>query len=167
LVLKCKDAVPPPATLTFVDNCVDDIEVTAIEEDAGGSVCEGKKTLRRWQGAHDDCGNVASTVFQMVTVIDQEDPVLPDTIEDLSFTCPRDFAIDNLKLPTATDDCDDVVIVTKTVFHPEVCGNATVTWTATDECGKQSSLNQTVRHHETTFVLYQPRFTHVFSYPYN
>lgn len=122
-------------------------EVSAIEEDGGGSICEGKKTLRKWEGPQDDCGNVAETVTQMLTVVDQEAPELPSSLEDVAFTCPGDFSVDFLEVPTATDDCDDSVVITHTVSKSEsdVCGNATVKWTATDVCEKKSSVNQTVR----------------------
>ena len=146
MTLKCTDKVPPAETITFVDNCMDDTVVTAIEEDGGGSVCEGKRILRKWEGPKDSCGNMADTVNQIIEVLDQEAPVLPESLEALAFTCPSDFLVDSLAIPTATDDCDESVVVTKSVSKTDdVCGNATVTWTAKDSCEKESSVNQTVR----------------------
>ena len=146
LTLKCTDTVPPAETIVFEDNCVADMEVTAIEEDGGGSICEGKKTIRKWQGPHDTCGNVADTVYQMITVVDQEAPELPQSLEDLSFTCPSGFSVDAVTPPIATDDCDESVAVTKTVSNPGACGNVTITWTAKDVCDKESNVTQNVRY---------------------
>ncbi|CAB9508770.1 von Willebrand factor, type A [Seminavis robusta] len=145
VTLHCKDPFPASENLVFVDNCDDDVDVTSVDEDIGGSFCDGKVTIRKWQGPTDTCGNSASEVTQMITVVDQEAPTLPEHVEEALYTCPSDFQLSNLKSPDASDDCDQSVTVTST-FTPseDTCGNITVKWTATDVCNQKSSVNQTV-----------------------
>ena len=127
MTLKCTDEVPKAVSLTFVDNCDDDFEVTAIEEDGGGNVCDGKRTVRKWEGPTDECGNIAKEVQQVITMVDEEAPVLPDTLEALAYTCPKDFRESYLTAPVATDDCDDDVAVTSVLTRGQYsCQNITV-----------------------------------------
>ena len=144
VTLTCQDATPTPVTVTFIDNCAQSIDVTPVDEDAGGNICDGKQTLRTWNGPADDCGNAAASVTQAIVVVDQEAPKLPESMNPVQLLCPSDFVLSELTLPESTDDCDSEVVVTSTATEVSGCKNVTVTFTATDSCQKQSTVNQTV-----------------------
>jgi hypothetical protein len=145
LELNCSAAFPSPAKLTFVDNCDNDVQVDSVDEDLGGSVCDGRLFRRKWEGPTDTCGNKASEVMQIITIVDLEPPVLQSPLNAQQYTCPRDFDVSKLPVPTVKDDCDESVTVTSDATENQHCNNITVTWTATDVCNKKSQVNQTVR----------------------
>lgn len=149
--------MPELVTVTFVDNCGQDFEVEATTEELGGSVCTGSKTWRKWKGPKDECGNEAVEVLQVITVLDQEEPKLPESLEPLVYTCPADFELSKLAEPEATDDCDDSVTVTAQAPALVGCKPFNITWTATDDCEKESTIDQMVRKilhfHQSFFAI--------------
>lgn len=145
LQLNCSAPFPAPARLTFVDNCDNDVQVDSVDEDLGGSFCDGRLFKRKWEGPTDICGNRASEVTQTITFLDLEPPVLQSPLNEQQYTCPRDFALAQLPVPTVKDDCDESVTITSEATENKNCHNITVAWTATDVCNKKSQVNQTVR----------------------
>ncbi len=94
--------------------------------------------------ATDDCGE-SSTITATLTVVDNNEPEL-NVPEPISVTCGEPDTAETLLAwldeATAEDDCGDVVITTERSLEPGEC-TATISWTATDECGNATSLSST------------------------
>jgi hypothetical protein len=108
-------------TLTWTDQPLDD--------------CAGSY-IRVWR-AFDGCGNQAieSTV---VTVVDQESPVLIGVPAEQQASCGSELVLPQV---SAVDNCDsDVEVIVTETTQPAGCGLVTIyTWTATDDCGNTVS----------------------------
>jgi large repetitive protein len=143
------DNVPPPATVTAIDLCDDDVEVTFTQIKIDGS-CPDSYLLERTWTAVDECGNSAVHT-QTVSVRDTQNPVLSATPADITVQC------DAVGIPmtiSATDNCDQNVVVTfSETSTPGFCeGNYTLTrtWVAVDNCGNAASHAQKVFVEDTT-----------------
>jgi hypothetical protein len=78
-------------------------------------------------------------------------PVLTGCPADLTLEC--DQAVPDPATPTATDECDDTPIVTLSETESlDECdlGTITRTWTASDDCGNESSCSQVITIVDTT-----------------
>ncbi|WP_274475538.1 HYR-like domain-containing protein [Mangrovimonas aestuarii] len=142
------DTVPTAETLTAVDNC-GNTTVTFDEINTAGS-CPGAYTLTRTWTATDECGNQTS---HMQTII-IEDTTAPTFVEalpvDISVQCD---AVPTAETLTATDSCGDAIVTFDEVNTSGSCPGAytlTRTWTASDECGNESSHVQTITVEDTT-----------------
>jgi hypothetical protein len=141
--------VPDPSNFVVMatDNCDGDVEITSSYVDAGTG-CNMTRTIT-WT-ATDDCGNDVS-VTVVFTIADSSAPVLVNVPANTSVECGTDIA--SLMLE-AIDNCDQDVYVTveaNTEANPNGCGYIfTRTWTATDDCGNQSTAIQTISIIDTT-----------------
>jgi hypothetical protein len=144
--ISCASELPPATTLTFEDNCAGDFIVNATEVNLGGSFCVGNVTKRTWEGPSDLCGNTAKSITQTFTVMDLAPPVLPSELEPVILMCPKEFKLNELMAPNATDDCSapEAISVQATALAPTKCEDVVVTWTAKDECGNVFTSNQLV-----------------------
>ncbi len=137
--------IPNPAEVSASDDCTDDIEVNLIEE-IEGLDC-GYLLHRRWT-AIDLCGN-ESTEQQTITVLDTQAPVISDVPEDLTIECD---VLPPFGTVTAIDECGSTVdIQTSESQVAATCGFVIIrTWTATDNCGNQSTASQEITITDTT-----------------
>ena len=96
------------------------------------------KVMRTWT-ATDDCNN-SSTAVQIVFIVDSEAPIISGVGPDMTIDC-NDVNEDFFSDPTATDNCDDDVLLTFEDFHEVICAgyNVTRVWTAIDDCGNSSN----------------------------
>ena len=143
------DVVPAVGTATATDNCDADVTVTYDGEVRTDGACAYSYTLTRTWTATDNCGN-STTNNQTVSVQDTSKPVL---------TIPADETVECNAVPvvgtaTATDNCDPYVTVTYDgeVFAEGACAESytlTRTWTATDRCGNNTTLSQTITVQDT------------------
>ncbi|RMF68754.1 MAG: gliding motility-associated C-terminal domain-containing protein, partial [Alphaproteobacteria bacterium] len=142
------DAVPAPASPTATDNCDADVEITFTEVRTDGD-CPDSYTLTRTWTATDNCGN-SSSLSQTITVQDTEAPVLAGVPADVTVQCDAVPAPDT---PTATDNCDaDVEIAFTEVRTDGDCLDSytlTRTWTASDNCGNQTTQSQVITVQDT------------------
>ena len=99
VTLDC-DATLPTDTPVFTDNCDNDLEIT-FEEVLNDLSC-GSEIIRTWF-ATDDCGNVSSTIDQVITLTDTSAPVLTNAPANETVQCLEDFP--EAIAPTATDNC--------------------------------------------------------------
>ena len=123
--------------------------VITVEEETTAGACAGDYVITRTFTATDDCGN-ATSATQTITIIDTTAPELTipaDYTAECSDVHPMDEA-------TATDNCGAVVI---TVEEVETTAGAcagdyviTRTFTATDDCGNETSATQTITIIDTT-----------------
>jgi hypothetical protein len=142
-------------TALATDNCDNLPTITYSDNTSGMTGCDNTGTIVRTWRATDNCGN-SSTCPQTITVVDNIDPVL--------FGCPGDTTVACNAVPapavvTATDNCDPspAVILVETSTQSgdlESCAHYTYsitrTWTATDDCGNDSSCVQTITVQDTS-----------------
>ncbi len=133
------DAIPAPPTVTVEDNCDETVEVE-YSESIQPSGCELIIT-RTWR-ATDVCAN-STVATQILTVVDTTVPEIEAAPEDETVEC------DNIPTPviiTATDNCDDDPEITyeEVISQDECPYTLTRTWTATDDCGNESSTTRVI-----------------------
>ena len=153
MTLDCGDVIPAPAELTATDNCSGELNggVMLIEDiDYSESISEGcPYTIIRTWTAYDDCDN-ESTVTQVITVIDDTQPVLFNLPPDLTLDCGM---IPDTQMVVAVDDCDaDLDMVFEETYSDSTCENTfkiTRTWTFTDNCGNLISHTQNIQIQDT------------------
>ena len=110
--------------------------------------CEGNYTILREFVATDDCGNEASQT-QVITIQDTTAPEL-SIPEDYTAECSDDHPLEDA---SATDNCSMVSIVMDADTAAGACDQSYVvtrTFTATDECGNNTSLAQVITIQDTT-----------------
>ena len=116
--------------VTGTDNCDNGVNITYNDEYASGS-CAGK--IIRYYTASDDCDNQSVEFVQIITLIDNVDPVIDSETADFEVECGDEYAV---QAPSFSDNCDDELDVVPG-FSSETDGCTTVetyTWTATDHC---------------------------------
>jgi hypothetical protein len=135
--INCTENIPD-ATVTALDQC--DNNITVFMDEVMTVGCP--YTITRTWSAVDGCGN-ETTATQIITVSDNEAPVINGVFEDLTYEC--DDIIDENEF-VVSDNCDDEVEVSMTtVSEPYACGEIiTRTWTARDECGNETSVSQMI-----------------------
>ncbi len=153
--LTCADAIPPAATVTATDDCTDPQEVV-FEEVDDAAVCPDPRIITRTWTATDDCGN-ETTYTQTITIApDATPPVItcpPDdpTVYTLETDIPAaaaDIAAFEGLGGTAMDDCGMMTLASADEVTP--CpgaanqGMIVRTYTITDECGNESTCDQTL-----------------------
>lgn len=99
-------------------------------------------TRYTWTAA-DICGNTAS-ISIVVVALDRTPPVFVETPEDVTIECDENYP--PLPVITATDNCDgNVAIIFDEQIEPSSCDARLIrTWTATDDCGNQTSISQVI-----------------------
>jgi predicted RNA-binding protein YlqC (UPF0109 family) len=136
---------------TATDNCDRKIDFAESDSVAAGSCPQEEVTTRKWTGT-DDCGN-ASSCAQTVTVIDNEAPAITCPA-DVSVNCEDDRNSAATGEATATDNCDDQVVIGESdSIAAGSCPQEEVitrTWTGTDDCGNSSRCDQVVTVVDTT-----------------
>ncbi len=137
------DAVPEPANVWAEDLCDPNVMVYFEESTYPGS-CVGNYQLVRMWSATDACGNPAA-MAQLITVVDEEPPVILCDLSDMTVHCkdvpePPDCLVE--------DNCDDGATLTMTEDKTgDGCKKPYVitwTWTATDDCGNNTVVVQTI-----------------------
>ncbi|WP_143306747.1 T9SS type B sorting domain-containing protein [Chitinophaga vietnamensis] len=155
------DKVPNGMNLTATDNCTPGIITVTPKDSVAHSAnnCASNYLIFRKWTAFDQCGN-ARAVQQIIRVQDTTKPVF-------SMPAPKDTTVDCDKVPgwpqiTASDNCSGNVQVltnTRTVKVPGApCANQYQeirSWTATDDCGNRSFMQQVITVQDTT----RPVFT--------
>lgn len=133
----------PQVSVTATDNCDDNAQAILSENSTPGS-CEDEYGLERVWTATDGCGN-SDSYTQSITVTDDEAPTLEGVPQDAPVSCnqvPEEADVEGV------DNCDDNVAVTfKETSLPGNCPHSyrlVRKWTATDNCGSQSTDTQTL-----------------------
>jgi len=157
--LQCSDSIPAleDIILTATDNCsdVNDIIITATEEITNqNDECSNNYTITRTWIATDCAGNTTEPYVQVITVIDDTDPVFDVSSLPQSTTLQCSDSIPVLEdiILTATDNCSDVndIIITATeeiTNQNDDCSNTytiTRTWIATDCAGNEDEHVQVI-----------------------
>ncbi len=148
LTVEC-DSVPMIETVSATDACDADVPVDSNEMRTDGSCINDYVVTRTWNSV-DDCGN--ETVHsQAITVKDTSAPVLSSEPPDLIVECD---AVPAVPVITATDNCNaDVTVDFSEIRTDGDCADGYVitrAWTATDDCGNETSHVQTTLVRDTT-----------------
>ncbi len=134
-------------------------------EDLGGPVCS--TLLIRTHTATDECGNQADCI-QTILIEDTTAPVLT-CAADVTIECTEDTSPANTGTSTATDNCEEVVIITYSdvTIPSTVCPQELIiqrTWTASDSCGNSSTCLQTITVDDSTPPTFDPACQLVFDF---
>ncbi|NLR69175.1 gliding motility-associated C-terminal domain-containing protein, partial [Chitinophaga varians] len=149
------DKVPAKVDLIAKDDCSGNITIPVVEvrKDIPGACGNNYQLIRTWT-AKDAC-NTGVTLTQIITVKDMTAPVF-------TMQPPADATVDCDKVPaginlTATDNCTPGIITVASrdsiVRKAGMCNsNYTIfrKWTALDECGNGSTVQQIIRVQDTT-----------------
>ncbi len=139
LEMHCGDEVPAAAEVVASDNC-SEVTITLEETTVEGD-CAGEFELVRVWTALDACGNGAM-LMQTISFIDNSAPVFDQQLTDETIACGQTL---DLPVVTATDACSaEVTIGFEETTDPGGCPNIYRVWTATDGCGNQATMVQTI-----------------------
>ena len=142
LVLECSDLIPTVPTLIAADNC--SIATVVFDEQRVDGSCANNYELFRTWTATDACGNETSYT-QIIDVQDTTGPVFVETLpEDTYANCDGIPVAPTL---TAIDNCGAATVTyTETEVEGDCSNRYSLIrkWTATDECGNQTTHTQTV-----------------------
>ncbi len=150
LTLECDEPNPPAVTPTVTDNCNPDPRLSSTESMMPGD-CEDNFTIVRSWTATDTCGN-SRTATQTITFDDTTPPVISGIPASLTLEC--DEAVPPNAMPSATDNCDPMPVLS--MSEQRIDGSCedqyTIirTWMATDRCGNSSTRNQQIVFEDTT-----------------
>ena len=142
ITIDCTDQIPGYLTPEAVDACDEEVYIT-YEDEVGANGCAGNAIERTWI-AVDECGNQI-TLIQHITLRDDEAPVFEDTPQNITVDCNDN--LNDFETPEVTDNCDDNVELTfEDSGDNDVCTGigVTRTWTATDNCGNSTTIQQTI-----------------------
>lgn len=137
----CNNDEWEPATVTFTDNCDQNLVITENVQTAN----QGCTVIYTYSWtATDACGN-STTVSQTVTIVDDIAPVINDSNSEQTVSCDElvEFAT-----PTATDFCAGDVAVTVAVENvgDNCYRTITTTFRAEDGCGNSSEVTHIVHY---------------------
>jgi hypothetical protein len=172
--INCNDPFPVQETLTATDDC-SQVTVTPTVDDYTVDVCNGYTVTYRWT-AVDACGNEdeESTSFRVLP--DTKAPTItplfssPAPNGTMIVECnnadpnwnPFTMGVNDVLVE---DDCSNVQVTFKDELLEEGnCGDCdflslwSCTWTATDECGNESSLTIFMKIVDTTPPVPDPNF---------
>ncbi|MEZ4798237.1 MAG: hypothetical protein R2809_00370 [Flavobacteriales bacterium] len=134
------DAEVPALEVEFTDNCDTDLSLSEI---SGIVITECGYDIARSITATDDCGN-SITFSQGVHIRDTTAPVIVSQPGDLTILCSD--AEPEVVAPIFSDNCAEELAVTFASSIVDLdCGyEIHRTWTATDDCGNQTTATQII-----------------------
>lgn len=147
--------VPAPSLVNTVDNCYEYLDPVLTEE-AEFECTDSGLIVRTWT-VTDGSGHM-DQARQTVTVVDKTVPVLFNTPlqNPVTVECDDVPTIPNNTTVTATDNCDDDVVVTYSENDDDKQGPDDTeytlyrTWVATDNCGNSKTYVWTIYVVDTT-----------------
>ena len=142
ITVEC-DSIPAMVIVTASHDC-EDIEVIFDEVTTSGC----NYTITRTWSATDAIGNTVSQT-QVITVVDTVAPILSD--EPVNFTIECIEELPTAPILTASDDCNDVIVILEEDLMTDGCGEGVRRiWTASDACGNETQYIQSIFVIDTT-----------------
>ena len=143
--------IPVMVEPTATDNCDSNVSISMNEVIDNGNCDNNFVVIRTWT-ATDNCGN-ETVAEQRISVSDITAPTLSGVPADINVECD-DVASTAIPTVTATDNCDDSVLVEfSEVVTDTGCGDAQSivrTWIATDNCGNSTVATQNINLGDST-----------------
>ena len=144
ITLECNQTIPSASILTATDNCTSVVTVNFTEQNIQGTCPNNYSIIRTWV-ATDICGN-SQTHTQQITIQDTTPPVFVGSFPTIEVFAKCD-GIPEAPVLTATDNCGSATVTYSEVKIDGDCTNKyrlERTWTATDSCGNETEITQTV-----------------------
>uniref|UniRef100_UPI0037C19519 gliding motility-associated C-terminal domain-containing protein n=1 Tax=Flavobacterium sp. TaxID=239 RepID=UPI0037C19519 len=144
ITLECNQTIPSAPRLTATDNCTSVVTVNFTEQNIQGTCPNNYSIIRTWV-ATDICGN-SQTHTQQITIQDTTPPVFVGSFPTIEVFAKCD-GIPEAPVLTATDNCGSATVTYSEVKIDGDCTNKyrlERTWTATDSCGNETEITQTV-----------------------
>jgi hypothetical protein len=137
----CANEVPAPPTITASDNC-DENPVITYKQTTSDSTCANHFTFTRIWYATDKCDNMSTTLTQVITVNDDQKPVIVFTPANTTVACS---AKPEFGTAVFSDNCGSLKIDSATWIEGTTCPYKHIRrWIATDACGNVDSTSQTI-----------------------
>ncbi|MDX1409180.1 MAG: hypothetical protein R3330_13630, partial [Saprospiraceae bacterium] len=152
VTVQCSADVPAMISLNWTDNC-DGTGSASGTDVTDGNTCPEVIT-RSWTYT-DACGN-NTTVQQVITILDDTPPVFDPEPADVTVQCSADVpAMISLNW---TDNCDGSGSVSGTdVSDGNTCPEViTRSWTYTDACGNNTTVQQVITVLDDTAPVFSP-----------
>jgi gliding motility-associated-like protein len=144
ITLECNQTIPSASILTATDNCTSVVTVNFTEQNIQGTCPNNYSIIRTWV-ATDICGN-SQAHTQQITIQDTTPPVFVGSFPTIEVFAKCD-GIPAAPVLTATDNCGSATVTYSEVKIDGDCTNKyrlERTWTATDSCGNETEITQTV-----------------------
>jgi gliding motility-associated-like protein len=144
ITLECNQTIPSAAIVTATDNCNGLVTINFTEQNQPGTCPNNYSIIRTWV-ATDICGN-SQTHTQQITIQDTTPPVFVGSLPSNEVFAKCD-GIPVAPVLTATDNCGSATVTYSEVKIDGDCTNKyrlERTWTATDSCGNETQITQTV-----------------------
>jgi len=148
----CLSEVPPVNTgmVTATDDCGQSPDILHIQDSIADPYCPNHKTIFRIYQATDACGN-SSRCVQIITIFDNEPPVIIGQSNTINLSCDETFTI---QIPEAFDLCQGIVPVqVDSLVTDSLCPGTyklVFSFTATDSCGNTGTRFDTVSFRDDT-----------------
>lgn len=155
VTIECDDSTLPAnnGMATATDNCDPSPEISFTDFVIPNKGCAQESFRIRTWTATDNCGNT-SQCTQFFEVVDTTPPVITCP-PNLSVSCPNNTNPFFTGFATATDNCDETPIVTRSdiTISGQCNDEYTInrTWVATDDCFNSSTCLQVIMYVDTTF----------------
>ena len=144
ITLECNQTIPTAPTVTATDNCNGLVTINFTEQNQPGTCPNNYSIIRTWV-ATDICGN-SQTHTQQITIQDTTPPIFVGSLPTSEVFAKCD-GIPAAPVLTATDNCGSATVTYSEVKIDGDCTNKyrlERTWTATDSCGNETEITQTV-----------------------
>jgi hypothetical protein len=146
VTIECDEVIPAPFA-EATDNC-SEVTISVVEVETPGA-CPQNYTITRTYTATDDCGN-AATATQVVTVQDTTAPEFGFIGMDVTVECDEEIPAPAFEV---TDNCGIVSVeIEEDITEGDCPQEYTIVrcYIATDECGNEAILCQTITVVDTT-----------------
>jgi hypothetical protein len=153
ITVSCAGNVPVMNTssVAATDNC--SAIITHVGDVITNQTCVNRYTLTRTYKATDPSGNF-TTCQQVITVFDNQNPVITSCPAGITVSCAADVPVVNLNSVTAVDNCSGVVVTHDgDIITNQTCANRftlTRTYKATDACGNIATCQQVITVFDNT-----------------
>ena len=152
VTLDCNDSVSPASIgqPEASDDCDSNVAVTYEDTIIPGSCAENYTIQRVWT-ATDGCGNTDQAT-QIITVVDDDAPVVTSKPADVTIQCTGDIPNPNPNAVIVTGECSEYSVRhVGDQSNGQTCPQViTRTYRATDACGNSTDVTQLITIDDTT-----------------
>ncbi|MFM7233020.1 MAG: T9SS type A sorting domain-containing protein [Flavobacteriales bacterium] len=138
--ISCDEFSADGIYIEATDNCGDEVSITIMYDEPSGEGC-GNSVIRHY-AIYDECQNTAY-FNQSIVVTDTQAPVASVDPQDITISCSTLWSAPVVEF---LDNCDSDLAITESVTSQgDACSMVyTYIWTATDDCGNTTVVDQYV-----------------------